>query len=126
MGDGRTYNYVVAYRAVQTSDMTPTGDRAALRLLRRHLAGIINEVRGINRVTTFRPSRRRRSVGMIAQWKLLELIVFPPQARINADFLPACHCSGGMPEQPDACRYALNGVRGIHSTPSCRRVIKVR
>jgi len=52
MGDGRTYDYVVALRAVQTSDFM-TADWAELpyALLKRVSARIINEVRGINRVT---------------------------------------------------------------------------
>jgi GMP synthase (glutamine-hydrolysing) len=52
MGDGRTYDYVVALRAVQTSDFM-TADWAELpySLLRRTSGRIINEVRGINRVT---------------------------------------------------------------------------
>jgi GMP synthase (glutamine-hydrolysing) len=52
MGDGRTYDYVVALRAVQTSDFM-TADWAELpyALLKRSSSRIINEVRGINRVT---------------------------------------------------------------------------
>ena len=52
MGDGRTYEYVVALRAVQTSDFM-TADWAELpyALLRKVSSRIINEVRGINRVT---------------------------------------------------------------------------
>ncbi len=51
MGDGRTYDYVVALRAVQTSDFM-TADWAPLPhpLLARISSRIINEVRGINRV----------------------------------------------------------------------------
>jgi GMP synthase (glutamine-hydrolysing) len=51
MGDGRTYEYVVALRAVQTSDFM-TADWAPLphELLARVSGRIINEVRGINRV----------------------------------------------------------------------------
>jgi GMP synthase (glutamine-hydrolysing) len=52
MGDGRTYENVVALRAVQTSDFM-TADWAELpyALLKRVSGRIINEVRGINRVT---------------------------------------------------------------------------
>ncbi len=52
MGDGRTYDHVVALRAVQTSDFM-TADWAELPygLLKRTSGRIINEVRGINRVT---------------------------------------------------------------------------
>ena len=52
MGDGRTYDYVVALRAVQTSDFM-TADWAELpySMLKRVSGRIINEVRGINRVT---------------------------------------------------------------------------
>ncbi|MCQ9616557.1 glutamine-hydrolyzing GMP synthase [Paenalcaligenes niemegkensis] len=52
MGDSRTYEYVVALRAVETSDFM-TADWAELpyALLKRVSGRIINEVRGINRVT---------------------------------------------------------------------------
>ncbi|MCA0175972.1 MAG: glutamine-hydrolyzing GMP synthase [Proteobacteria bacterium] len=52
MGDGRTYDWVVALRAVQTSDFM-TADWAELpySLLKKVSGRIINEVRGINRVT---------------------------------------------------------------------------
>ncbi len=52
MGDGRTYDYVVALRAVQTSDFM-TADWAELpyALLKKFSSRIINEVSGINRVT---------------------------------------------------------------------------
>jgi GMP synthase (glutamine-hydrolysing) len=52
MGDGRTYEHVVALRAVQTSDFM-TADWAELPygLLKKVSNRIINEVRGINRVT---------------------------------------------------------------------------
>ena len=52
MGDGRTYEYVVALRAVQTTDFM-TADWAPLPydLLARASGRIINEVRGVNRVT---------------------------------------------------------------------------
>ncbi len=52
MGDGRTYDYVVALRAVQTTDFM-TADWATLphELLARVSNRIINQVRGINRVT---------------------------------------------------------------------------
>jgi GMP synthase (glutamine-hydrolysing) len=52
MGDGRTYDFVVALRAVVTSDFM-TADWAELPypLLKRVSSRIINEVRGINRVT---------------------------------------------------------------------------
>ena len=52
MGDGRTYDHVVALRAVETSDFM-TADWAELpyALLKKVSSRIINEVRGINRVT---------------------------------------------------------------------------
>jgi GMP synthase (glutamine-hydrolysing) len=51
MGDGRTYEYVVALRAVQTSDfMTADWTELPWSLLKRVSNRIINEVRGINRV----------------------------------------------------------------------------
>jgi len=52
MGDGRTYDHVVALRAVLTSDFM-TADWAELPygLLKKVSSRIINEVRGINRVT---------------------------------------------------------------------------
>jgi GMP synthase (glutamine-hydrolysing) len=51
MGDGRTYEHVVALRAVTTSDFM-TADWAELphALLKKVSGRIINEVRGINRV----------------------------------------------------------------------------
>ncbi len=52
MGDGRTYDYVVALRAVQTTDfMTAHWAPLPYDLLGRVSSRIINEVRGINRVT---------------------------------------------------------------------------
>jgi len=51
MGDGRTYEYVVALRAVQTTDfMTAQWAELPHTLLSRVSNRIINEVRGINRV----------------------------------------------------------------------------
>jgi len=51
MGDGRTYDYVVALRAVQTTDfMTAHWAELPYDLLARVSNRIINEVRGINRV----------------------------------------------------------------------------
>ena len=52
MGDGRTYEYVVALRAVQTSDFM-TADLAEFpyALLKKVSGRIINEVCGISRVT---------------------------------------------------------------------------
>ncbi|HEY9446414.1 MAG TPA: glutamine-hydrolyzing GMP synthase [Burkholderiales bacterium] len=51
MGDGRTYEYVLALRAVQTADfMTAQWAELPHSLLSRVSNRIINEVRGINRV----------------------------------------------------------------------------
>jgi GMP synthase (glutamine-hydrolysing) len=51
MGDGRTYEHVVALRAVQTTDfMTAQWAPLPFELLARVSNRIINEVRGINRV----------------------------------------------------------------------------
>ena len=51
MGDGRTYEYVVALRAVQTQDfMTAHWAELPYTLLSKVSNRIINEVRGINRV----------------------------------------------------------------------------
>jgi GMP synthase (glutamine-hydrolysing) len=51
MGDGRTYEYVVALRAVQTQDfMTAHWAHLPHELLGKVSNRIINEVRGINRV----------------------------------------------------------------------------
>jgi GMP synthase (glutamine-hydrolysing) len=51
MGDGRTYEYVVALRAVQTTDfMTAHCAPLPHELLARVSSRISNEVRGINRV----------------------------------------------------------------------------
>jgi GMP synthase (glutamine-hydrolysing) len=52
MGDGRTYDYVVALRAVETTDfMTAGWAPLPHELLAKVSSRIINEVRGINRVT---------------------------------------------------------------------------
>lgn len=51
MGDGRTYDYVVALRAVETSDfMTANVANLPFELITKTANRIINEVRGINRV----------------------------------------------------------------------------
>ncbi|MDR2788643.1 MAG: glutamine-hydrolyzing GMP synthase [Candidatus Accumulibacter sp.] len=51
MGDGRTYDYVIALRAVQTQDfMTAHWAELPYSLLGRVSNRIINEVKGINRV----------------------------------------------------------------------------
>ena len=51
MGDGRTYEQVVALRAVATSDyMTADWYRMPYEVLARSSTRIINEVRGVNRV----------------------------------------------------------------------------
>ncbi|MFN4022222.1 MAG: glutamine-hydrolyzing GMP synthase [Hydrogenophilus thermoluteolus] len=51
MGDGRTYEYVIALRAVQTQDfMTAHWAELPHALLGRVANRIINEVRGVNRV----------------------------------------------------------------------------
>ncbi len=51
MGDGRTYEYVVALRAVQTTDfMTAHWAELPHSLLSKVANRIINEVRGVNRV----------------------------------------------------------------------------
>ena len=51
IGDGRTYDYVVALRAVVTSDfMTAHWAELPYTLLGKVSNRIINEVRGINRV----------------------------------------------------------------------------
>jgi GMP synthase (glutamine-hydrolysing) len=51
MGDGRTYDYVVALRAVQTQDfMTAHWAHLPHELLGKVSNRIINEVRGLNRV----------------------------------------------------------------------------
>jgi len=52
MGDGRTYEYVVALRAVETSDFMTAGWAPLPHdLLAKVSSRIINEVRGVNRVT---------------------------------------------------------------------------
>jgi len=51
MGDGRTYEHVVALRAVETTDyMTADWARLPHEFLARVASRIVNEVRGINRV----------------------------------------------------------------------------
>jgi len=52
MGDGRTYNEVIAIRAVTTDDfMTADWARIPYDVLARISSRIVNEVRGVNRVT---------------------------------------------------------------------------
>jgi GMP synthase (glutamine-hydrolysing) len=51
MGDGRTYENVVAIRAVQTDDfMTADWARLPYELLAKMSTRIINQVKGVNRV----------------------------------------------------------------------------
>ena len=51
MGDGRTYDYTLALRAVTTSDfMTADWARLPYELLDRVSTRIVNEVKGINRI----------------------------------------------------------------------------
>ena len=51
MGDGRSYDYAVALRSVQTSDfMTANFSRLPWELLDRVSVRIVNEVKGVNRV----------------------------------------------------------------------------
>ena len=51
MGDGRTYDYAIALRAVATSDfMTAESARLPWDVLQRAADRIVNEVRGVNRV----------------------------------------------------------------------------
>ena len=51
MGDGRTYDYAIALRAVTTDDfMTADWARIPYGLLDRVSVRIVNEVKGVNRV----------------------------------------------------------------------------
>ena len=51
MGDGRTYDYAIALRAVETSDfMTAESARLPWDVLQRAASRIVNEVQGVNRV----------------------------------------------------------------------------
>ena len=51
MGDGRSYDYAIALRSVQTSDfMTAVWSRLPYELLDRVSVRIVNEVKGVNRV----------------------------------------------------------------------------
>jgi GMP synthase (glutamine-hydrolysing) len=51
MGDGRTYDQVIALRAVSSSDgMTADWSRLPESFLARVSSRIVNEVRGVNRV----------------------------------------------------------------------------
>ena len=51
MGDGRSYDYAIALRSVQTGDfMTADWTRLPYELLDRVSVRIVNEVRGVNRV----------------------------------------------------------------------------
>ena len=52
MGDGRRYDYVIALRAVETSDfMTANWAKLPYEFLDHVSTRIINEVEGISRVT---------------------------------------------------------------------------
>jgi GMP synthase (glutamine-hydrolysing) len=51
MGDGRTYDYAIALRAVNTSDfMTAEAAQIPWEVLHRVTSRIVNEVKGVNRV----------------------------------------------------------------------------
>ncbi len=51
MGDGRTYDYAIVLRAVETTDfMTATATRIPWDVLTRAADRIVNEVKGVNRV----------------------------------------------------------------------------
>ena len=51
MGDGRTYDYAIALRAVTTDDfMTADWARIPYEVLDRISVRIVNEVAGINRI----------------------------------------------------------------------------
>lgn len=51
MGDGRTYDYAIALRAVMTSDfMTAESAQLPWEVLQKTTSRIVNEVRGVNRV----------------------------------------------------------------------------
>ena len=51
MGDGRTYDYAIVLRAVETSDfMTATSAKIPWNVLEKVSNRIVNEVRGVNRV----------------------------------------------------------------------------
>ena len=51
MGDGRTYDYTLALRAVETQDfMTANWSRIPYDVLERVSSRIVNEVKHINRV----------------------------------------------------------------------------
>jgi GMP synthase (glutamine-hydrolyzing) len=51
MGDGRTYDYAIVLRAVETSDfMTAEAAQLPWEILSRVTTRIVNEVRGVNRV----------------------------------------------------------------------------
>ncbi len=51
MGDGRTYDYAIVLRSVNTGDfMTADGTRIPFEVLDRVSVRIVNEVRGVNRV----------------------------------------------------------------------------
>ena len=64
-GDARTYENVIAIRAVETEDfMTADWSRLPHDLLARISTRITNEVKGVNRVVSTSPaSRRGRSSG---------------------------------------------------------------
>ena len=58
MGDGRTYDYTLALRAVTTDDfMTADWARIPYEVLDRISVRIVNEVKGINRIVYDIPSK---------------------------------------------------------------------
>ena len=109
MGDGRTYDYVVALRAVQTSDFM-TADWAELpyALLKKVSSRIINEVRGINRVTydVSAASRRPRLSGS----RLRERSERHPAGdlRLRPDVANACIPSRSGAHEPLRIRMPLS------------------
>ena len=107
MGDGRTYENVVALRAVQTTDFM-TADWAPLphELLARVSNRIINEVRGINRVTYDISSKPPATIEWECLTAVLALVAWQ-RRRGPASRRPTCPRSGRSARTRCGCRPAI-------------------
>ena len=79
MGDGRTYDYAIALRAVTTSDfMTAESAELPWEVLGKVTTRIVNEVKGVNRVLydcTGKPLVRIYKRSHQLKWPLFVLFI---------------------------------------------------